>query len=101
MINPSVAGFILCQLELDFPEFPSLYGFRLGLTTKKKKKKKVQFGGVQVKKQPFYCSYWLQVVKDREVGENSGWSLYPHSTSSSPSQTVPSLSPDVSLKIQR
>lgn len=38
MINPSVAGFILCQLELDFPEFPSLYGFRLGLTTKKKKK---------------------------------------------------------------
>lgn len=45
MINPSVAGFILCQLELDFPEFPSLYGFRLGLTTKKKKKKKYNLGG--------------------------------------------------------
>lgn len=45
MINPSMVNFILCQPELYFPAFPSLYGFRLGLTTKKKKKNCVQSGG--------------------------------------------------------
>lgn len=72
MINLSVAGFTLCQLKLYFPEFPSLYGFRLGLTTHTKK---TTIWGDASEAAVILFWFWLQVVKEK-YGQNSNLSLF-------------------------